>query len=689
MSPADGFGSFPGLVWEKVLLKVKKALVFLDEPSTESLHWSGGGASALFEAGARNVKRFSSFEAGADDEPKAVFVVSTLLKGRTADVIKDIISLSRFQYCVVFTAVPHSLHVNSGSSSGGVEHEGRNIAFERFEEKLCEWMGDMNYTAEVAYVPLTFARISPQLLLAPAFADLFPLVESDLQSVNEKRPEKRRFRCVADVETAALPVELQLKMRAFVSALDALLDSLNAREESFAVGPMSRLLAAELANHPQAKNRRKNALNKGSVVFIDRTLDLTGAVAHHGDNLVEKILSVLPPLPGQVTDVQVDMWELTHLQKTSEVNGVLAPGCLAQNQSTMARLLWETMLVAKQKEAVMEVRRQLVEAASKENLPIKMSLGRVTADQLSSYVQLFRGHWGAVENHSGVLQLGLATAQTLRHSALTRWDACLGFERLLLQALGDSALPDILKQLLPLIKSSGSAVGEDPASGDLSVDELLVLLVYVYSLAQETKNRSQDEEQVEKVEGEVIGALTLLLTKQTTLSPLLQDITGVPSPEELTMERAHTALEHVFETLRGLSHARDHLKQLRSVYSAGVGGHQATYRPFLKQVLEEIFNPSRPECPDIEHTSGGLTDLLKTGFSMFMKVNRPHPSDHPLLFLVLVGGVTPSELRLIREVVSSHKTGTQVLVISTRLLKPANIPQLLFNTNRLSPDIGV
>uniref|UniRef100_A0A8C1X0E8 Uncharacterized protein n=1 Tax=Cyprinus carpio TaxID=7962 RepID=A0A8C1X0E8_CYPCA len=58
--------------------------------------------------------------------------------------------------------------------------------------------------------------------------------------------------------------------------------------------------------------------------------------------------------------------------------------------------------------------------------------------------------------------------------------------------------------------------------------------------------------------------------------------------------------------------------------------------------------------------SGGLTDLLKTGFSMFMKVTRPHPSDHPLLFLFLVGGVTPSELRLIREVVSTHKSGTQV-----------------------------
>lgn len=34
------------------------------------------------------------------------------------------------------------------------------------------------------------------------------------------------------------------------------------------------------------------------------------------------------------------------------------------------------MLTSKHKEGVIEVRRQLVEAASKENLPIKMSMGK-------------------------------------------------------------------------------------------------------------------------------------------------------------------------------------------------------------------------------------------------------------------------------------------------------------------------
>jgi hypothetical protein len=55
-----------------------------------------------------------------------------------------------------------------------------------------------------------------------------------------------------------------------------------------------------------------------------------GAVGHHGDNLVEKILTVLDLLPGHATDIQVDMMELTSLHSNKLSQGTVAPGCLAQ-----------------------------------------------------------------------------------------------------------------------------------------------------------------------------------------------------------------------------------------------------------------------------------------------------------------------------------------------------------------------
>lgn len=686
MITVEDYTQFPLQMWSKVFSKVKKGVVFMDDKCAEALHWSGG-AAALFEAGARNVKQFSSFEACRPDEPKAVFVVSTLLKGRTIDIIKDIISMSHFQYCVVITTVAHSVHLVANNVT--VEMEA-NPVFEQFEEKLCEWMGNMNYTAEVMHVPVVFAPVSQQLILCSPFAHLFPLLSPDLDAINAKRPDKKRFGSLVDVDMNSLPAELQIEVKHLASALNSMFETTGTREESFAVGPTSRIIAGELANHPQAKNRRKNAQNKASIIFIDRTMDLTGAVGHHGDNLVEKILTVLKPLPGHVTDVQVDMLELTALRQSPLTQNIMAPGCLAQSESSAARSLWEAMLTSKQKEGVLEVRRHLVEAAGKEKLPIKMSMGRVTPDQLCSYMQPFRSSQGALESHSGVLQLGLATAQTLRHPSLPRWDACLAFERLLLQALGDSDFPSVLRQLLPLMKprdesASGSARGTD----ECGPDELVLLLVYLYSLADEATPTDRDVEELERLERELIGALTLIITKEAELSPLLQKLTRCSSPEELTMAGVHSVVEQMFETLRGLSQSRDHLKQLRSVYTPSDGVHQANYRPFLRQILEEVFHPDRPECPDIEHMSGGLTDLLKTGFSMFMKVTRPHPSDNPVLFLFLVGGVTPSELRIIKEVVSAHKPATQVLVLATRLLRPTDVPELLFTMRRLSPDIGL
>ncbi|XP_061634333.1 sec1 family domain-containing protein 2 isoform X2 [Phyllopteryx taeniolatus] len=644
MLTPEAVWDFPVQMWDRVLSKVNRAVVFMDDPCAEVLHWSAGGAAALFEAGARNVKRFSSFESCSEDEPKAVFVVSTLLKGRTVDTLKDIISLSHLQYCVVVTAVSHSLHLLANNVAA--EADGAAPVFEQLEDKLCEWMGDMNYTAEVLHVPLSFALVSQQLLLAPAFARLFPLLPPDLRALNATRPDKKRFASLLDVDVHALPSELQLQIKALAGALNALFEATGTREESFAVGPMSRLIAGELAGHPQAKTRRKTAPNKASIIFVDRTMDLTGAVGHHGDSLAEKILTVLKPLPGHVTDVQVDMRELTSVLISPGSESCVAPGCLAQTRSPVARSLWEAMLTGKHKEGVMEVRRQLVEAASKEKLPIKMSMGRVTPEQLRSYARPFRGEAGALESHCGVLQLGLATAQTLRHPLLPRWDACLAFERLLLQALGDSDFHAVLSQLLPLTKPRGGHDGDAGFAGDeCGPDELILLLVYLYSLADEARPATrEDVRPPERLERELIGALASAIAGETTLSPLMQKLTGCPQAEDLSTERVHSAMERMFETLRGLRHSRDHLKQLRRVYTASDGVHQ---------------------------------------------VSRPHPGDNPLVFLFLVGGVTPSELRLVKETLANLKPESRVLVLSTGLLRPADVPELLFAAQRLTPDIGV
>ncbi|NXN93794.1 SCFD2 protein, partial [Rhinopomastus cyanomelas] len=143
---------------------------------------------------------------------------------------------------------------------------------------------------------------------------------------------------------------------------------------------------------------------------------------------------------------------------------------------------------------------------------------------------------------------------------------------------------------------------------------------------------------------------------------------GCDSSLTLTSQKAAEAVDDIFRSLRDITRARVHMKQFHSIRNPGSSTHQASgssfllcasYKPLLKQVVEEICNPDRPDPVDIEHISSGLTDLLKTGFSMFMKVNRPHPGDLPLLIIFMVGGVTVSEVKMVKDLVATHKPGTQ------------------------------
>ncbi|XP_010077979.1 PREDICTED: sec1 family domain-containing protein 2 [Pterocles gutturalis] len=176
------------------------------------------------------------------------------------------------------------------------------------------------------------------------------------------------------------------------------------------------------------------------------------------------------------------------------------------------------------------------------------------------------------------------------------------------------------------------------------------------------------------------------MTLAETVMVMLHRIHSCDPSLNLTSQKVTDAVDNIFRSLRDIARARMHMKQFNSIHNPGSNTHQASYKPLLKQIVEEICNPDRPDPVDIEHMSSGLTDLLKTGFSMFMKVNRPHPGDHPLLIIFMVGGVTVSEVKMVKDLIATRKPGTQVIVLSSALLTPRSAIELLFATDRRQPD---
>lgn len=88
--------------------------------------------------------------------------------------------------------------------------------------------------------------------------------------------------------------------------------------------------------------------------------------------------------------------------------------------------------------------------------------------------------------------------------------------------------------MLPLMKPRGGQDdGSDGGGGgfaedECGPDELILLLVYLYSLANEAQTAEREDAcgKLEKLERELIGGLTLAITRETALSPLLQKLTG-------------------------------------------------------------------------------------------------------------------------------------------------------------------
>ena len=52
----------------------------------------------------------------------------------------------------------------------------------------------------------------------------------------------------------------------------------------------------------------------------------------------------------------------------------------------------------------------------------------------------------------------------------------------------------------------------------------------------------------------------------------------------------------------------------RSVAESGGMTSPSSLKPLLKQVMEAIFSPDKPDLSDIVYKSTGLRDFIKSGF---------------------------------------------------------------------------
>ncbi|XP_067140631.1 sec1 family domain-containing protein 2-like [Centruroides vittatus] len=639
--------------WDEICTKVDKAVVFLDFHAAESLHWNGG-LLKLINAGAKTVKVFSPFERGEEMEDKVVFIITTPLLEEELHALQIILQSSSFIYCIVITTVPEFAY----SERKSITEEGKHL-FYSLEEKLINYMGNMSYTAEIIYLPVPGINVGTNFFLLPSFENIFPSFNHSSGNPDTMHEKNWKETAVEDM----LSLQNKAELKAMAHYFDHLFEQIQVKEDIFSLGNFSNILGMELEMLASAKNRRKTSGRKVSLLLIDRTLDLAGPLSQNCHSMLDRIIRILPHLPGHTCDVAVDMGALSS-SFSGQVFGIslLAPGCLA-DESEISTTILDYLLLKKQKDCLMHVNRLVVEKATKHGFDIESGIltRRITADQIEKHVKLFRNNFRALNDNIGLLQCALAVVQTMQHSNSNILDEIQSTEQLLLQNLAMSA-EDTYRNLLYLIDKRNER--------SLSLSIIISIISYVYMLDNGEILGHHENEQ--KLQAALVEAI---FQESNNLPSFLTNLIGDSLDENSVISSVNT----IFSQLKNINSERKKLKKYKSLFQPGDTISPAVYVPLLKQLFEDLTNPSNVDLSDVEFHSSGFTDSLKSRFSMFMNIAKPKPTDNPCIIVFVLGGITATEVHQIREIVanSSH----EVIIGSTRLVTPNDIIEKIFKNS--------
>ncbi|TPX49750.1 hypothetical protein SeMB42_g00381 [Synchytrium endobioticum] len=687
-------------IWEDILrIHLPGAALILDTATAQCLKWSlPGGLASVWECGVVCVRDIAEYnDQGLKRKrllkspipSRLVFILSQHLSKYHIE-LHSWISAYRFIDVKVFTTLSEDAHLQELALSGNdilsipfggpvtvslnpsVSSSVANSAtmkwFPQVETVLSEWMNesatrnDPHFTGDmfvsIEHLPLTWTLLADHIVLFPGSTSVFPTAES-------------RVSISASDASAATTSGVPSDVRHLGYSLMSYLDALNVRDEVFAMGETSKQLARFIISRSSTSPRR-NSDNGIAVLLFDRTLDLVSPTMH-ADNILDQIYALLPRVSPDSTDVVFDPQPLLGQSVTVGGETVYASVAHGQDPDTMA--LISALAMVGQRDGLIAVRKRLVDLIAKEvpNVKVPRILGKVTLSQLQKLLSSFNGNERVFLRHGSLVQVLAAAIESYGQCASVKWDELMSTEKTTLLTLSETGdATNAFRQLVELLRPTASSAKSQPSP--FGIKDLLILTVYLYSLIGSTIEVPEDEH------------ILLMSTFMKALVPLDND-GAVTSDIEIWVHA-------VFEHLRKLCTARSSLSH--SPYRNVLKNRAPVpYVSLLKQVMMDVLPGSmnspdgtsegRPSVSgagdgDLQHVPyGGTLGNVFSGFRRLVGAGRPHPSQYKKIVVFIVGGVTFSEVREIRElardrdveiVMGSTNVATGSFVLSRWLPSP-------------------
>ena len=609
------------------------------------------------------------FESAPPGAKKAVFILSGPISGASKVSLQAIIENSSLEYVVLISNCHPSVETWSQYPARDWNTEDR-AGYDQLEQNILAWMGNVNFTAEILFFPLFLISLTPRLLLTPGYSSLSPLLEPDLvkagalwrslHPANSLPPPAGHW--------DGLPLELQTKMRSLVASLHCLLATLGAREDIWSVGSMAGQLADQLESWSLARNRRRTAENRLSLILVDRTLDLASGVVQGGDSVLARAVTSLDRLPGHTVDLGLSLAPLFGMNQNCGQD-CLVPASLASPGINIDREEeeLESLIFSPEKDCLTVLHKNLTENSPKNKLP-SPSRKFLNLSSLEAVLRDFTGDYEAILANLSTVSRATAAVKGGRGE---RGEVRRKVQSLMSQ-LGRTMCEGggrVLTDLTHLVRARKDS--------SLRLDDILQLLVFVYSSVDVRDNLAGEEEERLK---SVLGEALLHDGGRGEAGEVLQELCVRHSQGDLDELVALNVVNTVWERLEGLRTVRADLGSYESLINC-----DGEFSGVLGRLMGDIYHEDRREVSCLHHhATEGLGAMLRSGLGWLGSApSKPHPRQNPWILVLVVGGVTPGELL---DCQARLQGVGRLTVASTRLLSPGDTLSMTFLNNNLSTD---
>lgn len=657
---------------ERLLKKLNRSIVFADNQFIEWFNLTVGIDAIIRVGGAFNIKEFNSFQNG-DDYMKAVFFISQPLKDIVLETIKDIIRSSNFQYLTIITNLDPVFYDEDAQY------------FDEIRDKCLIWMNNANFTCDIFHERFPFACMPHSLSPNPTNNSSYQCFLNPLSSWSQNN-NLNNFNQIVNVDTYQRLVNQEQhelhtlasstvanskdyfqqyyqnftpddinELKSLSYSLNEMLEHLNAKEDCFSLGILSAIVANELDLSAASKQRKKTATSKVSVLLIDRNLDLSMPSLFQEETIFDKINNLLPNLNATSSDVQINLKNFLFENAYKS----MVPGNLLHFSSDACQSLIEQFLLAKPKECLLEVYKKLSEV-----LPLsekEKKTHRINTDALKSQMKnAFKVNKKAFYENIDLIQIVSAYCQ-INDSKSTKsieFEKIISYTKVLTQNIFDKNGPSLLSRLYGIFNEKTN----------YTISDLIVLLIYVYSLVgEECYDGLEEENRIKKLLIDELESDAFLNDDRFKMDREFinkighnQDYTGM--------------IERFFQNLKNLKYFRKNIKQHDKLVLKEDSKKYHEYKPLIKQVCENLAhthkNPN-DQLLDIEYRTTnaggeGLTNLFKSFTKNYLSASvKNHPLNNDLLIVYFVGGITSYEFKLIKEVFIKEKIQQNVLIGSS------------------------